>query len=146
MLSEGQFALLAEHGEERRAEVGDVLFRVGDRRRRWGLALDSVRESRHAGAAETARGFDPVASTFRPTIGFPHDPVGNDPAQPSSTASSSDSAIRTVRARCPLAVVGFRALDVQPVEELPGCPFGPEHVRRRVPPVLRNGVELALEL
>ena len=32
MLSEGQLALLAEHGEERRAEVGDVLFRVGDRR------------------------------------------------------------------------------------------------------------------
>ena len=32
MLSEGQLAMLAEHGEERRAEVGDVLFRVGDRR------------------------------------------------------------------------------------------------------------------
>ena len=32
MLSEGQLALLAEHGEERRAEIGDVLFRVGDRR------------------------------------------------------------------------------------------------------------------
>ena len=32
VLSEGQLALLAEHGEERRAEVGDVLFRVGDRR------------------------------------------------------------------------------------------------------------------
>ena len=32
MLSKGQLALLAEHGEERRAEVGDVLFRVGDRR------------------------------------------------------------------------------------------------------------------
>ncbi len=32
MLSAGQLALLAEHGEERRAEVGDVLFRVGDRR------------------------------------------------------------------------------------------------------------------
>ena len=32
MLSEGQLALLAEHGEERRAAVGDVLFRVGDRR------------------------------------------------------------------------------------------------------------------
>ena len=31
-LSEGQLALLAEHGEERRAEVGDVLFRVGDLR------------------------------------------------------------------------------------------------------------------
>ena len=30
-LSEGQLALLAEHGEERRADVGDVLFRVGDR-------------------------------------------------------------------------------------------------------------------
>ena len=32
MLSAGQLALLAEHGEERRGEVGDVLFRVGDRR------------------------------------------------------------------------------------------------------------------
>jgi thioredoxin reductase (NADPH) len=32
VLSEGQLALLAEHGEERRAAVGDVLFRVGDRR------------------------------------------------------------------------------------------------------------------
>ena len=31
-LSEGQLAVLAEHGEERRAEVGDVLFRIGDRR------------------------------------------------------------------------------------------------------------------
>jgi thioredoxin reductase (NADPH) len=30
-LSEGQLALLAEHGEERRADKGDVLFRVGDR-------------------------------------------------------------------------------------------------------------------
>src|SRR5262249_59616983 len=28
----GQLALLAEHGEERRAEVDDVLFQVGDRR------------------------------------------------------------------------------------------------------------------
>jgi CRP-like cAMP-binding protein len=27
-----ELATLAEHGEERRAEVGDVLFRVGDRR------------------------------------------------------------------------------------------------------------------
>jgi thioredoxin reductase (NADPH) len=32
VLSEGQLQLLAEHGEERRAAVGDVLFRVGDRR------------------------------------------------------------------------------------------------------------------
>ena len=32
VLSEGQLALLAEHGEERRAQVGDVLFRIGDRR------------------------------------------------------------------------------------------------------------------
>ena len=32
MLSEGQLAKLGEYGEERRAEVGDVLFRVGDRR------------------------------------------------------------------------------------------------------------------
>jgi len=32
MLSKGQLALLAQHGEERRAEVGDILFKVGDRR------------------------------------------------------------------------------------------------------------------
>ncbi len=32
VLSQGQLASLAEHGEERRAAVGDVLFRVGDRR------------------------------------------------------------------------------------------------------------------
>jgi thioredoxin reductase (NADPH) len=32
VLSEGQLATLAEHGEERRAAVGDVLFQVGDRR------------------------------------------------------------------------------------------------------------------
>ncbi len=32
MLSQGQLELLAARGEERRAEVGDVLFRVGDRR------------------------------------------------------------------------------------------------------------------
>ena len=31
-LSEAQLALLAEHGEERTAEVGEVLFEVGDRR------------------------------------------------------------------------------------------------------------------
>ncbi len=32
VLSKGQLALLAGHGEERRAEIGDVLFQVGDRR------------------------------------------------------------------------------------------------------------------
>ncbi len=32
VLSQGQLATLAEHGEERTAAVGDVLFRVGDRR------------------------------------------------------------------------------------------------------------------
>jgi len=32
VLSAGQLATLAEHGEERRAQVGDALFRVGDRR------------------------------------------------------------------------------------------------------------------
>src|SRR5262245_53548902 len=32
VLSAGQLALLAEHGEERHAEVDDVLFQVGDRR------------------------------------------------------------------------------------------------------------------
>ncbi len=32
MLSDGQLATLAEHGEERCGRIGDVLFRVGDRR------------------------------------------------------------------------------------------------------------------
>jgi thioredoxin reductase (NADPH) len=32
VLSEGQLALLAEHGEERRADVGDILFQIGDLR------------------------------------------------------------------------------------------------------------------
>jgi thioredoxin reductase (NADPH) len=32
VLSDGQLATLGEHGEERHAEVGDVLFEVGDRR------------------------------------------------------------------------------------------------------------------
>ena len=32
MLSQGQLALLAEHGEEHRADVGDILFKIGDRR------------------------------------------------------------------------------------------------------------------
>jgi thioredoxin reductase (NADPH) len=32
ILSESQLAVLREHGEERTAEVGDVLFTVGDRR------------------------------------------------------------------------------------------------------------------
>src|SRR5260221_5897775 len=32
MLSASQLATLARHGEERAAAVGDVLFRVGDRR------------------------------------------------------------------------------------------------------------------
>ncbi len=31
-LSESQLAILAEHGEERAADVGDVLYRVGDQR------------------------------------------------------------------------------------------------------------------
>src|SRR5437868_9378303 len=32
VLSSSQLALLAEHGEERTAEVGETLFRIGDRR------------------------------------------------------------------------------------------------------------------
>ena len=47
MLSEGQLALLAEHGEERRAEVGDVLFRVGDRRYPLGGVTDLFRTRRY---------------------------------------------------------------------------------------------------
>src|SRR6266571_1395754 len=42
VLSEGQLALLAEHGEERRAEVGDVLVRVGDRRYRRSAGASAV--------------------------------------------------------------------------------------------------------
>ena len=48
--------------------------------------------------------------------------------------------------RCPSAGVGFRVLDVQPVEELLSCPFGPEHVKGRVLPVLRNDLVFALGL
>ena len=32
VLSASQLALLAEHGEKRRADVGEVLYRVGDHR------------------------------------------------------------------------------------------------------------------
>jgi hypothetical protein len=46
VLSEGQLALLAQHGEERRAGVGDVLFRVGDRR----YPLIAIIEGEAAGA------------------------------------------------------------------------------------------------
>ena len=44
------------------------------------------------------------------------------------------------------AVIGFgrRVLDVQSVEELSSCPFGPERVKGRVLPVLRD--DLAFEL
>ena len=45
-----------------------------------------------------------------------------------------------------LAVVRFRALDVHRVEELSSCPFGPEHVKGRVLPVLRNDRVFALGL
>jgi hypothetical protein len=47
--------------------------------------------------------------------------------------------------RSPSAVIGIRVL-VQPVEELLGCPFGPERVKDRVLPVLRDDLLFALGL
>ena len=44
------------------------------------------------------------------------------------------------------SVVGFRVLDVQPIEELLSCPFGPQHVKGRVLPVLRNDFVFAFGL
>ena len=46
----------------------------------------------------------------------------------------------------PSAVIGCRVLDIQPVEELLGCPFGPERVKDRVLPVLRDDLMFALGL
>jgi hypothetical protein len=48
--------------------------------------------------------------------------------------------------RSPSAVIGFRVLDVQPVKELLGCPFGPERVKDHVLPVLRDDLVFALGL
>src|SRR5687767_12609413 len=48
--------------------------------------------------------------------------------------------------RSPSAVIGCRVLDIQPVEELLGCPFGPERVKDRVLPVLRDDLMFALGL
>jgi len=48
--------------------------------------------------------------------------------------------------RSPSAVIGFHVLDVQPVEELLSCPFGPERVKDRVLPVLRDDLVFALGL
>ena len=50
VLSQGQLALLAEHGEERRAEVGDILFKVGDR------TLSADRDHRGRGGDPRRRG------------------------------------------------------------------------------------------
>src|SRR6187431_2057503 len=48
--------------------------------------------------------------------------------------------------RSPSAVIGLRVLDVQPVEKLLGCPFGPEGVKDRVLTVLRDDLVFALGL
>ena len=39
-----------------------------------------------------------------------------------------------------------RSRHLQPVEELPACPIGPEHVKGRVLPMLRNDLVFALGL
>ena len=44
------------------------------------------------------------------------------------------------------SAVGFRVLEVQPIEELLSCPFGLQHVKGRVLPVLRNDLVFALGL
>ena len=46
----------------------------------------------------------------------------------------------------PSAAIGLRLLDVQPVEKLLSCPFGPERVKDRVLPVLRDDLVFALGL
>ena len=48
--------------------------------------------------------------------------------------------------RSPSGVIGLRVLDVQPVEKLPSCPFGPELVKDRVLPVLRDQLVFAFGL
>ena len=46
----------------------------------------------------------------------------------------------------PSAVVGFRELDVQPVEEIPSCPFGSKRVKDRMLPVLCHDLVFVLGL
>ncbi len=54
-LSEGQLALLAEHGEERRADKGDVLFSVGDRSYPLIAIIEGEVSVRDASGAEIIR-------------------------------------------------------------------------------------------
>ncbi len=49
-------------------------------------------------------------------------------------------------ARWPSGVIASNVPDVQPVEELPSCPFGPEHVKGRVLPMPRDDLAFALGL
>lgn len=55
MLSESQLALLAEHGEERTAALGDVLFRVGDERYPFIAILEGEVAILDANGAEVIR-------------------------------------------------------------------------------------------
>ena len=74
MLSAGQLAQLAAHGEERRAEVGDVLFRVGDRRYPLTAIIEGeaavlyvINDLERAGVVESpaGRGSDPRRARLR---------------------------------------------------------------------------------
>ncbi len=55
MLSPGQVALLAEHGEERTADAGEYLFRVGDRRYPFIVILEGEAAIEDASGAEIIR-------------------------------------------------------------------------------------------
>jgi len=55
VLSASQIAILAEHGEERTAGVGDVLFRVGDRRYPFIVILEGEAAIIDAGGHEVVR-------------------------------------------------------------------------------------------
>ena len=55
ILSASQLATLAEHGEERTAEVGDVLFRIGDERFPFIAILEGEAAIRDAAGDEIVR-------------------------------------------------------------------------------------------
>ena len=55
VLSKSQLALLAEHGEERTAAVGEILFRVGDRRYPFIAILEGEAAIQDAAGRELVR-------------------------------------------------------------------------------------------
>ena len=55
VLSDAQLAVLAEHGDERTAEVGDFLFRVGDKRYPFVAILEGEVAVQDAAGAEVIR-------------------------------------------------------------------------------------------